>query len=119
MEQFIYGIGIGILICYVVMQIVVWLTMRQIKKHLDVADLMERIEQEVESSVVQVRIEEMQGTFFVYDVDNDQFLAQGTDAESLSQAVQSRAGGRTVLITQGDKDVIARFRGTIAKTDSA
>lgn len=119
MEQFIYGIVAGLVLAYFVAQIVIWQTMRQIRQRMDVDELIKQLETRVEEAVIQVRIEEHQGEFFVYNIENDQFLAQGRDAASLKAAVESRSDGRTVLITEGDKDVIERFRGTIAKADSA
>ena len=124
MDDFIVGVVVGsvlgMLVAYIFTQVVIWLTLREIRKQVDLDGLVQRFEQETVTSNIQARIEEHQGMFYVYDISDNQFIAQGTDANDLAQAVVQRAGdNHTVTIAEGDKDVIERFRNTIAKTDSA
>ena len=123
MDDFIVGVIVGsilgVIVTYIFTRVVIWLTLREIRKQVDIDGLFQRLEQETVTGSIQARIEEHQGMFYVYDISDNQFIAQGPDANTLAQAVVQRAGNeRTVTITEGDKDVIERFRNTIAKADS-
>jgi len=124
MDDFIVGVMVGsvlgVIAAYIFTRVIIWLTLREISKQVDIDGLFQRLEKETVTSGIQARLEEHQGMFYVYDISDNQFIAQGTDADALAQAVVQRAGDdRAVNITEGDKDVIERFRKTIVKTDSA
>jgi hypothetical protein len=57
-----------------------------------------------------VKIEEYDGTFYVFDVETDEFLGQGRTAEEFAERL-----GRDLVLkpVQGDPDVIQRFRDTV------
>lgn len=56
--------------------------------------------------VVEVRVEEIDGVYFVYRKVDDQFLCQGTDRQQLIDGIHSRIGNCRVIV---DRDEGAEF----------
>ena len=63
-----------------------------------------------------VKIEEYDGTFYVFDVETDEFLGQGRTAQEFADRLKNNLVLQPV---QGDPDVISRFRKTIPPSDLA
>lgn len=58
-------------------------------------------ESESDLLVIEVRVEEINGIYYVYRKNDDQFLCQGTDRQQLIDGIHSRIGNCRVVI---DKD---------------
>ena len=83
-----------------------WL-MRRLEKR--IAEL-ELVLKEVNENVVEAKIEEHHGQFYLFDKDNDHFLAQGYTAQECADKMKKKL---QVYITAGDPDVISRFKATL------
>ena len=62
--------------------------------------------------VVEARLEEHQGEFFLYRVDNGEFIAQGTTAQEIQDRTDKRISGQAVVVTESDDGVMERYRAT-------
>lgn len=58
-------------------------------------------ESESDLLVIEVRVEEINGIYYVYRKNDDQFLCQGTDQQQLIDGIHNRIGNCRVVI---DKD---------------
>lgn len=113
MPEFILGIFTGILIHYITMRIVVWATLRQMERRgIEIENLVQKIRQDAQALVVEARLEEHQGEFFLYRVDNGEFIAQGTTAREIQDRTEKRITGRAVVVTESDDEVMERYRAT-------
>jgi len=57
-----------------------------------------------------VKIEEHHGHYYLFDLETDQFIVQGRDAEDVASRLPAPM---TLNIIAGDDDVRSRFRATI------
>ena len=86
-------------------------------RHLD--NRLEQINAEIEEIrkvYKRVKIEEYEGTFYLFNADTDEFIGQGRTMQEIADRVR---GDVVLNVMEGDPDVIARFRKTIPQTDLA
>ena len=50
---------------------------------------------------IHIKLEQHQGQIYAFRIDNDQFLAQGTDREALIEALKNRMTGVRLIVDQG------------------
>lgn len=65
---------------------------------------------EVNENVVEAKIEEHHGQFYLFDKNTDHFLAQGYTAQEVANKMKKKL---QVYVTTGDPDVIKRFKATL------
>ena len=65
---------------------------------------------EVSEDVVEAKIEEHHGQFYLFDKNTDTFLAQGYTAQEVADKMKKKL---QVYVTAGDPDVIQRFKATL------
>ena len=65
---------------------------------------------EVSEDVVEAKIEEHHGQFYLFDKNTDTFLAQGHTAQEVADKMKKKLH---VRISEGDPDVIQRFKDTL------
>jgi 5'(3')-deoxyribonucleotidase len=65
---------------------------------------------EVNENVVEAKIEEHHGQFYLFDKNTDHFLAQGYTAQEVADKMKKKL---QVYVTAGDPDVIKRFKSTL------
>jgi hypothetical protein len=113
LESFVLGICVGMGVAYVMMRIVVWATLRQMERRgIEIENLVQKIKQDAQASVVEARLEEHQGEFFLYRVDNGEFIAQGTTAKEITARTDQRIHDKAVVVTQANDGVMERYRAT-------
>lgn len=98
--------------CGLAFHVLIWRTVRQIRQQIDLDDLMRQIQHQAQEHVIHIRLEMHDQQFLAYDAHHGGFLAQGSDAAALVEAIKARVPDRTVLITQGEPDAIERFRAS-------
>jgi hypothetical protein len=59
-------------------------------------------EPESDLTVIEVRVEEINGIYYVYRKTDDQFLCQGTDKQQLIDGIHSRMGNCRVIIDKNE-----------------
>lgn len=106
MIDLILALLIGIWIGRTVTNAINQYTFREILRDLNVSiqDL-ERLnpEDDQDSSIVEVKLEQHQGQIYAFRKDNDQFLGQGTDRDTLINRLQQQFDeGTTVVIREAD-----------------
>lgn len=113
LESFVLGMCVGMGVAYVMMRIVVWATLRQMERRgVEIENLVHKIKQDAQALVVEARLEEHQGEFFLYRVDNGEFIAQGTTAQEIQDRTDKRISGQAVVVTESDDGVMERYRAT-------
>ena len=107
MIEFTFGTVVGILATILLLR---YLASRAIKR------ILEQVEMETEPEKIEVSVEEINGVFFLYQVNNNRFLGQGRDLEELRVRLKQTLGERFIAVITGDNDVVNRFRATENKT---
>lgn len=106
MIEIILALLIGIWIGRTVTNAINQFTFRQILDDLNVSTQdLERLnpDDDQDSSIVEVKLEQHQGQIYAFRKDTDQFLGQGPDRESLVQRLQQEFSvGTTVVIREAD-----------------
>jgi len=101
----IFGMCLALAVVYVYLRMVM---LRAAQNLDDLIQVIERLKQ----SIIHARVEEEDGVFYVYNTEDQSFMAQGRTVAELRERIEQRWRDTQVLITEGDKEVIQRLRGT-------
>ena len=71
---------------------------------------LELVLEKVNENVIEAKIEEHHGQFYLFDKNTDHFLAQGYTAQEIGDKMKKKL---QVYVTAGDPDVIQRFKATV------
>jgi hypothetical protein len=113
MIEFILGFTSGLIVSYIIVKVVVWSTLRQLEQDdIRVDELIDKMKQKIQSSIVQARLEEHQGVFYLYRVDNDEFIAQGRTHAEVEARAEQRIPNLPVYVTQAEESALERYRAT-------
>lgn len=113
LEGFVLGLGVGVLTSYIIVKIVVWVTIRQIQRQgIEIEQFINQLRQHSKDILVEARLEEHHGEFYLYRVDNGEFIAQGTTAQEITERTDQRIRDKTVVVTESDAEVLSRYRAT-------
>lgn len=105
---YILGLLTGFVVSYVVARYLMWLALQQARQQ--ILTMIQEVEQD--APTVRVTVEQHNGTFLLYDADNN-FLAQGETLQDLRARIDHKFSDQThVIITSTDSDVLARLQGT-------
>lgn len=115
MTELIVGIIFGMCLALVVVYLYLRMVMLRAAENLD--DLMQVIER-LKDTIIQVRVEEQDGVFYIYNTQDSTFMAQGTSLAELHERIQQRWQDVSVYVTEGDKDVIERLKNTPAPVEA-
>jgi hypothetical protein len=111
--SFILGICVGMGMAYVIMRMVIWVTLRQMERRgIEIENLVQKIKQDAQALVIEARLEEHQGEFFLFRKDTGEFIAQGATAQEITERTEKRILGRAVVVTESDDEVMERYRAT-------
>jgi hypothetical protein len=112
-EGLFLGILLGWLIAYIAMRVVVWITMRQIEREgIEIDTLLEKMREKAREQIIEARLEEHQGEFFLYRKDTGEFIAQGATAQEITERTDRRIHNMPVVVTEADEGVLERYRAT-------
>jgi hypothetical protein len=101
------------LIVYIVVKIMIWATLRQIERQgVEIDSLIASMQAKAREPVIEARLEEHQGEFFLYRVDNGEFIAQGATAGEIVERTDKRIRDRPVMVIEADDGVLERYRAT-------
>ena len=109
MIDLIAGVAIGItLTCWIM-----WFMIRRAERRAveNIERLLHVLDKLKEGQIL-ARVEEQDGIFYVYNTEDQSFMAQGTTIAELRERIDQRWADAQVMITEGDKDVIERLKGT-------
>jgi len=107
--EFVFGIIAGMMVTAVLVSIAYRMAVRRAEQQIE--NLSEAIKA-FGANLVQARVEEDNGVFYVYRVDDNSFLAQGTSIGELKERIESRLRDVMVHVTEGDPEVLARLKAT-------
>jgi lipopolysaccharide export LptBFGC system permease protein LptF len=116
MTEFVFGIVAGMIITAVIVNIAFRIATRRAEQQLE--QLVEAVKS-LSANQIQARVEEQDGVFYVYRVDDNSFLAQGTTMAELRERIESRMKDAMVYVTEGDAEVLARLKATRQETTGA
>jgi hypothetical protein len=108
MIEFALGILVGVVAMYIVLKVLANILFKRLEKELAELDQ----ELKMLDSVVTARVEEENGVFYIYSVNDNMFLAQGRTIDEIKQVVESRDATKKVMVTEGDPAVIDRLKAT-------
>ena len=99
----------GIMAHQVWVKIVVWHTLREMRRAgIDIEKMLREDEPEVTRDIA-CRLEQHDGIWFLYNADNNEFVAQGRTRQELDAAVAQRFPDRRVVARDVDEEIRARF----------
>lgn len=111
--DFLLGLAVGVAVSYLITRLIVWMTLRQIEREgIEVEQLIQSMKQKVQERIVQARLEEHQGMFYLYRVDNDEFIAQGRTHDEIQRITDQRLPDLPVYVTEAEDSVLERYRAT-------
>ena len=111
--NFFIGFVMGIALSYLIHRFIVWSTLKQMEREgIEIDELLERVKKKVAESVVQARLEEHQGIFYLYRLDNGEFIAQGSSHDEVERLTELRIPNLPVYVTEADEAVMERYRAT-------
>jgi hypothetical protein len=116
MIEFVFGVIAGMIITTVLVNIAFRLATRRAEQQIE--QLAEAIKT-LSANQIQARVEEDNGVFYVYRVDDNSFLAQGNTMAELRERIESRMKNVMVYVTEGDAEVLARLKATATETTHA
>ena len=106
---------LGIMAHQIWVKIVVWHTLREMRQAgIDIEKLLREDEPEVTRDIA-CRLEQHDGIWFLYNADNNEFVAQGRTRKELDEAVAQRFPDRRVVARDVDEEIRARF---VAQADA-
>lgn len=121
MIEFFLGLVAGFLIFYVWNRLVIYTTFRYFERNnIDIVKIISSIQADKDDKddkdhnieVVQARLEEDRGQFFIYRIDTGEFIAQGKSAKEIGDRVEERVRDKPVLIVEADDAVLGRYRAS-------
>ena len=112
--EFLLGIIIGAVSTY----LVGYLVMKRLEQRIEsqLAALLEEMADRAQQTI-NARVEEHQGIFYVYNTEDNMFMAQGSTLLELKDRLESRVKDAHVFVTEGDADVLERLKATQSDTE--
>jgi len=118
MEIFILGTAFGALTTYVIQQVMMYYAMRNLQELLgkELLDKLSEIDHapglqnQTDNSQIKTRIEEIDGVFYIFNADNNEFVAQGATMTEIQEHMNARMIKSDVVVTAGDTGTVEKFR---------
>jgi hypothetical protein len=115
MIEFFLGLLTGLLAFYIWNRLAIYMTLLYLERNdIDISKILSnsQVDKDENIEVIQARLEEHHGQFFVYRIDNNEFIAQGKSAKEIGDRVEQRVRDKPVFIVQADDAVLGRYRAT-------
>ena len=103
------GIGIGVLM----LGLYVCILYQRIKGRVD--QMIKEVIDEAAADLIGLNIEVDNETYFCYNIENKQFVCQGTTVQEIKQAFQERYPGKSAYLAGGDPAVVEKFKTELLK----
>ena len=94
------------------MLILRWVVRRTIDRVLAQLDL----EDTAQDNSIRLKLEFDQDTYFTYNVDNNQFVCQGSSVQQLRERLSEMFPGQTATIVEGDPVILAAVQKELEQT---
>ena len=112
MTELIVGMVFGMIAGIIIFRMFILMSLQ--RAHGDLSNLMHVIEQ-LEKTMISVRVEQHDGIFYAYNVRDDSFVAQGSSIKELKEAIDGRWKDMQVFVSEGDPTVIEALKATESK----
>jgi gas vesicle protein len=115
MMEFFIGITIGVAIgVFAVLAFIKSAVQEALESSDDSLDrLKSLVEQEIDSTI-QTRVEEHNGIYYIYNVNDNSFLGQGVTLKEVKDCIAKRLPNTNVNIVAGDAEVIKKLKAELS-----
>ena len=115
MSDLMTGVLIGIGLTYAFFKVTAYFLNRYIESQ--VKETLDLIKERTRD-LIAARVEEDQGMFYVYNTEDNGFIAQGRSIAEIKTAIDKLHQDKRVIVTEGDNEVIKRLEATKVPTDA-
>lgn len=102
------GFIIGVVVTGIVVRILATWAVKRFEREL--GQMLYNAEKSQESKIIRARVEEDNGTFYFYNNDSGEFLAQGNNLQELLDHLEIRKPGMTCQVVNGDEKTIETLK---------
>ena len=106
MLEFLLGVMVGAALLYLM---TTWLMKRLIARAMQ-EDYAEREQQDL---IIRARVEQIDNQFYIYNIDENEFLVQGRDMKELVDNLELRKPGAVIGVVDGDEQAIQNLKATV------
>jgi hypothetical protein len=111
-EDMLIGFAIGVALTTVAVKIAMAIAMHNAMQTIQA---LEKALETLQDNMVKARVEQHDGMFYVYNTQDNSFIAQGTSLSELKSRIEERMRNANVVVTEGDDSVLKALKAT--KTD--
>lgn len=111
-EDMLMGFAVGVLVTVVAVRIAMALAMH---RAMQTIQALEKTLETLQDNLIKARVEQHDGMFYVYNTQDNSFIAQGTTLAELKSRIDERMRDINVVVTEGDAAVLEALKAT--KTD--
>lgn len=109
METFIIGFLVGAITVAAVIRIALHIAVKRAEHTIEA--LQEAIEK-IQTTMIPARVEQHDGIFYVYNTQDNSFIAQGTTLDELRSRIEGRMKDARVIVQEGDPAVLEALKAT-------
>lgn len=101
-ETFLFGAAVGAFgICILALKMITSAVNREEKRVVKI------------DNGIPSKVEEVNGVFYIYNADNNEFLAQGNTAQEILAHLNFRMPNAHIRVVEGESDVVKRLKSTL------
>lgn len=105
MLEFLLGVIIGSMALYLMAAVLFQRYLNKIQQAVD--------ERNQEDLVIRARVEQIGNQFYIYNIDENEFLVQGRDMKELVDNLELRKPGAVIGVVDGDEQAIQNLKATM------
>ena len=106
MLEFLLGIMVGAALLYLM---TIWLLERLIARAMREGSA----ERDQEDLIIRARVEQIGNQFYIYNIDENEFLVQGSNMKELVDNLELRKPGAIIGVVDGDEQAIQNLKATV------
>jgi hypothetical protein len=103
-----------LVLAYIAIRVIAWigaeLWLRSLESELDKHQKLLKQLSEASDTLL-TRVEQNNGVFFLYRLEDSEFVAQGTSLENIRENLQAKYRQLNIKIVDGDKEVLQTLKG--------
>lgn len=114
--DFIFGTLFGIVISYFAVRVMIRLIVDKVEREMGqtLDSLLKDNKHSTSDDATQIkaRVENINGVFYIFDVRNGNFIAQGKSMGEILEHIKARTINHDIVVSEGDPEVMSKFRST-------
>lgn len=111
MGNFLSGVIVGICALWVIQYILARVYLHMTNRQID--ELEKAIAEQKKNQQVTARVEKIGDDFYIYNIKNGEFIAQGRTLDEINSVIRQRWPDRMVLVTEGVGDAAKELKATV------